>query len=116
MTVSEQYEALADAIVNTLPEIQVGVKEPCSACGMFPGGCAARGYDNPECLEGFVYSRRPIGLEDALRMLQQHSYLPAEYPTRFIELLQSWEYGHSLEWHRDNRPDTIKLLYPFLIV
>lgn len=74
--------------------------------------------------ERFEVLGRPITLEDVLRALiasvdqKFHPHSPVQrnraYQQYTLQILGKWHLGHSLEWHRDNAPETITFLHSLL--
>jgi hypothetical protein len=108
---ARQYEELVQAIVKAVPEIEY---EKRSRRAVF-------GPEYPYGRKRFFIKerlRRPITLEDVLRTARETS-LTVDVDGFFAldsktDEHNYWHLGHSLEWHRDNAPETIQFLYSLL--
>lgn len=103
-----QYEELVAAIVKAVPEI---------VTFQHSRNCSCR-------CGGKQRNLRPITLDDVLmamnkkwryRLLMVEGFWKVDpmeqtYNKDRISVLDRWSLGHSLEWHRDNAPETIDLL------
>lgn len=105
---SAKYDELVAAIVRVVPE------------------CATREWNagHGSSDEGW-YPANPT-LEDVLRTVKEKVglYQTTTHPMSPIAMLlgtvdfhcvTEWRLGHSLEWHRDNAPETISFLHSLLV-
>lgn len=110
------YEELVAAIVKAVPQIRRAVCTGCTS-DVHAERC-------PNCPKHFVaVSLRPITVEDVLRAIHKSQTSPIGVCTsgEFLDCDDEcnnlrgidirWHFGHSLEWHRDNAPETIAFLH-----
>lgn len=108
------YNAVVDAIVKAVPEILQSF--------VVTESFRSDGSLDPTKTE---LRQRPITLEDVLRAIRDVHGLHASskvsatplgalFGTAWSRSDCEWHLGRSLEWHRDNAPETIAFLYPLL--
>lgn len=110
--ISKLYEELVAKIVEAVPGIETGLHSLNNFDAEYFPSLGKTKIPRPITLEDILLSlESPTFFSDPSSVEDGELYLRFDFDGKAM----LWHLGHSLSWHRDNAPETIRFLHSLLI-